>query len=177
MNKILATIATMQLTNAEKLITMGPMKQLSKFNQNQENRAKKIFFHPSVVQNFPKTGFTYTDKFKFNKMLPDNDLNNHSEYHQFHPRHTVHGTFSYDLDYEEYYSQFFSGPLYDFDVRKSSLSEVAKFEMYGLFSREFIPKGSCIGIYNGVYLVGGKVDYHDYSAFTNFCPAPEFGHF
>jgi len=158
MNKLLATIATLQLTISQN-VPMGPMKPLSKFSQN---RSKKIFFHPSIVQNFPKTGFKYTEKFKFSKMLPDHALNNHSEYHEFHPRKTVHGTFSYNLDFDEYYSQFFNGPLYDFDVRKSSLSKIANFEMYGLFSREFIPKGSCIGIYNGVYLMGGKHDYQSY---------------
>ena len=143
---------------------MGSMKPLSKFKPSS---TKRIYFHPSVVKNFPKTGFKYTENFKFQKMLADHVLNNHSNYHEFHPRKTVHGAFSYDLDFEEYYSQFFNGPLYNFDVRKSSLSKVAKFDMYGLFSREFIPKGSCIGIYNGLYLVGGKQDFNSYET-TNF---------
>ena len=143
-------------------------------NQNLQNFKKKIYFHKNVVQEIIQQNFKYTEipqfyKFHVNKFICDNftiqnDLPKYEHKQNELPSHI----FGNKLKVEKYFRNFFKGPLYNFDIRRSTLSNTLGFEIFGVFSREFIPKYSMIGNYVGFQMFGsadlsaaGADDYSD----------------
>ena len=61
-----------------------------------------------------------------------------------------------------YLSKLFRGPNFNFDIRRSTLSNNLRFEIFGLFTREFIPKNSVIGNYVGKIGFGADADYEKF---------------
>ena len=58
----------------------------------------------------------------------------------------------------DFYAQFFEGPQFNVEVKRSTLSDQIGYDMYGLFARERIPKENLVGIYKGLVTFGGTYD-------------------
>ena len=116
---------------------------------------KKVVFSKHAVNTIQFESFRYLTKnnhFKYKIINELLSINNHTEVKNIH-------SFYKNLDSKkslQFYDQFFNGPRFNFEVRKSTLSEMMKVNMLGLFSRESIKEGDLIGLYNGLHVIGWK---------------------
>ena len=140
---------------------------LSKF-QASESSTKKLFWSKSAITEIKNSNFKYTEKPEhFMYTISKEQVNNYTNFYykdfdylkqaELPPK-----IFGKKKPVLNYLSKLFRGPNYNFDIRRSTLSNNLRFEIFGLFTREFIPKNSVIGNYVGKIGFGADADYEKF---------------
>lgn len=126
-----------------------------------EKSQKKIVFAPDCPAKFKEQKFKYSEDFKFvfQRELPI--INNYTSEDDFFIEDFNEQMYWF-ADEDDYYDQFIHGPRFNLEVKRSQLSDLIPHEMFGLFAREKIPKGSLLGIYNGLTTFGAEADWDNY---------------
>ena len=165
-------------------LPLSKLKEDAFDQSSNKKKTKKLYFSRPVIEEFKILDFKYTeipeyyqyvipkDELKtltyadqklsdfqyFNQTLIKTNpqfqkLFDSKEYYQL----TDHDIKKQKIAANKYLNQLFDGPQFDLDVRKSTLSELIGFEIFGLFAREFIPNNSVLGNYVGIQGFGASV--------------------
>ena len=139
---------------------------LSSFKNDKKDQPK-VTFHKNVIKQMKEQNFQYTNLPIYYEYTIDRDrVENYTanlkgrEHKQQDLPADVFGNKRRTV---EFLSSLFNGPLYNFDVRRSTLSDNLNFEIFGLFSRDFIPEHSVIGNYVGYIGFGADADYESFT--------------
>lgn len=138
---------------------------LSNINKDDPN-SPKIHFHKHVISTQNNDNFIYTELPIFYEYTVDREivnnftinLNPYTQSDALPPN--IYGN---KKQAKKYLNSLFNGPLFHFDIRRSTLSDSLGFEIFGLFARSVIPANSLIGSYVGYTGFGAD---HDYEKFT-----------
>ena len=136
----------------------SPLKSNSK-------KQPKIYWHRNAVKNLKQNNFIYTEIPEFFEYTASIELvNNYTSHILPHLQDELPvGIFGKKKKTEKYLRQMFTGPRYNFEVRRSTLSNNLGFEIFGLFSREFIPAESIIGNYVGFQGFGADLNHENFT--------------
>ena len=131
---------------------------------------KKVLFSPDCPTAFKSQNFTYSENFKFHFQQPLPVINNFTQDEDFYLEDFNEQQFWF-AEEDDYYERFFNGPRFNLEVKRSAISDQIDHEMFGLYAREFIPKGELLGIYNGLTTFGAEADWDNYRKMlkTNRC--------
>lgn len=123
---------------------------------------KKVVFSPDCVEKFKSEKFTYSEKPNFFFQKPLAVINNSTDDEDFFIEDYNERMFWF-AEEDDYYEQFFNGPRFNLEVKKSAISDQISHQMYGLYAREDIRKGQLLGVYNGLTTFGAEADWDNYA--------------
>ena len=155
---------------------------LSSFKNDYKNHQKpnkpKIYWSKKVIDQLQKDEFIYTEipefyeytasiekcnQYTSNEKLLTSTGRNFTYFDQEEIPSKYRGYKNRKKAWNYLKNTFFQGPRFNFDIRRSTLSNTLGFEIFGVFAREFIASDSVIGNYVGFQGFGADLNHENFT--------------